>query len=402
MVGAFACPVCGSEVSPRGLSPGRQVRCGECGTFVEVPFLPRAVGLQRRKRRKPVWAWYVLLMLAGVLALFGSFRIWEGRERSFRERIIRETVEASEESEKSGHLDEALAKVQDAIRLSRTSGERPSPELLQRRDRLALREASETLALLEADRTGETAAALRELRDRVRTNPALDELRGPVDAAFAVSAEKEAVANLKAADALLAGEKPDAVLALCESAVLAADELTSARREPIRAEARALVVRLVARSGLVVDPIQGEFLDGQASRKALTATVAPRLTDALHRRGFLPRPEKSAFAAVWDEAAPYHLTLHASEKYDGRFFQSPLRTVALAVHVVLTRDGSSVWESRATGKTRLPPRGMSAYEAYHLAATKDRDPAQERKLYDDARSALGEVLGNTLHNLPSP
>src|SRR3954468_18710687 len=57
MVGTFACPECGSAVLPRGHSPGRRVRCRECGTLVEVPFLPRASGRRRSRKRVRGWVW---------------------------------------------------------------------------------------------------------------------------------------------------------------------------------------------------------------------------------------------------------------------------------------------------------------------------------------------------------
>ena len=54
------------------------------------------------------------------------------------------------------------------------------------------------------------------------------------------------------------------------------------------------------------------------------------------------------------------------------------------------------------GKTRVPPPKMSGFEASHLSLVKTRDPAIEKRFYDDARAVLGESVAGAIRNLPSP
>ena len=68
--GSFACPECGNKLALKGTTAGRQVRCGWCETWVEIPFLPRAMVprwarfSRGRRPRWVAWTWGGLAIVA--------------------------------------------------------------------------------------------------------------------------------------------------------------------------------------------------------------------------------------------------------------------------------------------------------------------------------------------------
>src|SRR4051794_22333962 len=90
MDGSYACPECGSSVEVRGLAPGRQVRCGFCQRLLEIPYLPRVpvAPWKRRRYGRPKWvpwAWSALAVVAAVVLIAISGRIWRRHHQSAQE-----------------------------------------------------------------------------------------------------------------------------------------------------------------------------------------------------------------------------------------------------------------------------------------------------------------------------
>ena len=67
----------------------------------------------------------------------------------------------------------------------------------------------------------------------------------------------------------------------------------------------------------------------------------------------------------------------------------------------MTPFSTIVWEARPFGKSRVPPPDMAAFEMSRLSVAKVRDPALEKRLYNDARTVLGENLAKSLQSLPA-
>src|SRR4051794_16631826 len=107
MVGSFACPECGAEVTPGARSPGRQVRCARCSTLVEVPFLPR-VAVRRRGRSARAWrrpaAWGALALVGVALMATGVGRALRSSPRAGPEAGLDELAAGSAEAEHDGRL----------------------------------------------------------------------------------------------------------------------------------------------------------------------------------------------------------------------------------------------------------------------------------------------------------
>lgn len=401
MVGSFACPHCGLAVGTRRSTAGRQVRCSACGTLVEIPFLPRAAGGRRRRSRFAAgWVSAALGLVVAVLMVVGAVAIARGRGRAAREGEVAACVAESQAAEASGRFDDALAAGERAIKIAKPLNAFDLKPLTERRDRLAIRDAEGRLAAVES--LPDPIEGLRALRSLVDSDPAREPARDRIVAALSAALSARAETDLARAEQSLAAGQPAVALNLCERVAHAADELGHERGGSLREAARAIAARIVGRYGVVFTPVTGEFIDGPKSARVHATSLHPALDAALRRKGFLPRPAKSSFLAVWDKSAPYSLSLEVIERNDVQFFQTPLHATRLNGHVALAKGTTVRWQARPQGKTRIPPPDMNAFEMSHVSLSKTRDPAIEKRLYDDARAVLGDSLSASLRTLPEP
>ncbi len=161
MDGSFACPECGSEVEVRGLSPGRQVRCGFCHRLLEVPYLPRAAGASWKRRRfeRPkwvAWSWVALSLFLVVVLAGGAIQFLRRQYDSIHDRSIKELLDSSRRHEAGGRLGEALVDLDAGLDLAEKAGgkwtNRRQSEQARRPD-LARRDAQHVLDGLSASRS---------------------------------------------------------------------------------------------------------------------------------------------------------------------------------------------------------------------------------------------------------
>src|SRR4051812_21995503 len=121
MGGSFACPECGNSLKLKGLTPGRQVRCAWCRTWVEVPFLPRVVpgGRSSRVRKgKPKWAgwaWAGLGLAAFLLLVAGASRMVRTQSRQVHVEAFDRLSDAATADERQGLYGPALASIEAAL-----------------------------------------------------------------------------------------------------------------------------------------------------------------------------------------------------------------------------------------------------------------------------------------------
>src|SRR4051812_37459737 len=120
----YACPECGGEIRLKGLSPGRRVRCGWCKAEVEVPFIPRAEVIVKRRRssrrpswlaRWPLWAKVAVTVLAVAIVVAGGIRAARSHRQRADSDIVVRLVASSREAESSGRLGVALAEMEAAL-----------------------------------------------------------------------------------------------------------------------------------------------------------------------------------------------------------------------------------------------------------------------------------------------
>jgi hypothetical protein len=403
MVRGFACPECGAEVSPQGLSPGRQVCCPNCLTWVEVPFIPRQVA---RKRPGPQ-GWQarftagliVLAIVAAVVALAGV-GIWKGRQAQLR-RGVDDRVAASEALEKQGRLGLALKKVDEALVVARDHSITPSAgidALRVRRDGLARRLVDAQLDALLDDGSDSSLADALDLLARVDRDPALESLKNEVRERFGRIRDRWAEVHLAQARAALDAGRFGEVLALGEAMTMRVAAFPPGTAADVPEEIRSLAGRVIGRAGVVILPIQGRFLLGSAA--SYDTALRPLVADSLRRSGYLAPPASSPFLPLWGTLAPYRLTVTIEERQTTPYLQTPHRSSEIETSLTLSRGGSPVWSERLTVRTRVPLPMASSVDLRRFSVRTKRDPEIERRLYDDARAVLVEKLVQRLQGLP--
>jgi len=397
MARLFACPECRRIVAPTGTVAGLRVRCEACGTLIEIPIVPRGGGYHRRKPAQ-TWTWAVLGVVAAVLMVVAAVQIARNRGWSNREREVAQAVARSERDEASGRFAEALVEAEAALKIAKALDPSARKPLKVRRDRLALRESEADLAA--SAMAPDPVAALRALRARVESDPAREPVRNHVVEALSEALGRRAEKDLAEASRAAASSHPELAMGLCEGVARAADELGFERAGGVRDAARAIAEGVIGRIGVVLAPVEGEFVPALGSARAHAASLHPLASEALRRKGYIPKPSESAFLDAWDQVAPYKLAIEVVERLDGTFFQNPSNTTKLNLHVVLTKGPTVLWEARPFGKTRVPPPDMASFEMSRLSLGKARDPALEKRLHDDARTVLAENFVKSLQTLP--
>lgn len=408
MTGTFACPECGSEVHPKGFSPGRQVRCRDCATLVEVPFLPRALPKRRGRRRR--WARERVLVVACAVGFLlvavavGGAARWVGNRGAARARAeVVAHVTAMQEAEASGDLERAFDEAEAALRLAAPDGvPGPDDSLRTRRDALARRLARQQLDSLSGQTTDCAIALVLALHDRVQADPALADLGTEI-------ADRLADLGVERAEAALA-DAESAIEALCPSdaflALRTAHETTTLfalRGEDdarLMGEIDAVAARLAAGFGVVVEPVRGSFFLGSASEyETGLRQVALQRVEA---RRFLPQPAEAPWAAIWEQHAVDRLCIEVTEKAISYTTSSSLVASQIELALTWTRAGGHLWQGRATSRTRIPPPTLPAYLATRFATATRRDPSAERRLHEDALDTAMARLAPQFQSLPSP
>jgi hypothetical protein len=361
MEGAFACPECGTEVSATSMGPGRQVRCAECSTLLEVPFFVRSQ--TRRRGRRPKWRGWAALAATLVIALVAAL-------------VIAHKVRSRANAELS----------------ARTTAARPGISRADAERRLAEAEALEATDPAEAlARYPDLLAALTEAGGLADLH---DRARAQQNRARARSAETD----LEAARAC-AGTDPARSVSLCERAARTAAELPPGTRSGVPDAARALAGEIAGRIGVILEPVQGQFRLG--SPQTYNADLHPRLAEVLRQRGYLPIAESSPFRDLSKEAAPFRLSVEVAEKQNEFYEQSKNRITQIDATVSLSGGSRLLWRVQMTARTQVPLPRIRLYEETRLAFAPVQKPEIERRYYENALDKLHEMLIQRLRDLPA-
>jgi hypothetical protein len=408
MVGSFACPECGLELKLEGLSPGRQIQCEECLTWVEVPFLPRASGWRRgrRPRRRSAWESNVLraAVVFAVVALLGlaGARMIGGRVRSGHELVLAELVASADTAEACGRYDVAFREIAGAVVLARKVDPRGSErldELIRRRDRVSVHEARARLAAVDALDPDRAVRESLELVDRARIDRALAPMADAIGVKLSESRRRQADADLATARRAFEHGRSSEAFDAADRLHTRSNRLPEPEARRFRDEALALLEALVARDGVVIAPVVGRFVAGSPDAYS---TMMDRLwSEALRLRGYLPRPRESPWRSLWDEKALARATTHLVETQEELYLQSKNRTTQVDGTFELTLPGRSPWSNRVVVRTRVPLPNLPAYLAGHLATAGRRNPEAERRLHDDAQDLFVELSARALRGIPA-
>ena len=409
MVEAFACPECGEEVVLEGLAPGRQTLCSGCGILVEVPYLPRVgEGGTRRfrpQRRSRIGKRVIAAFVAGLMVVvisMSAMNLLRSRLGSAARSRLNEVVATVDSAEKAGRLDRALAEIEAAIRLAddpAACDPQCRDALLERRNDLSKREASsrlEQLAQLEPSRAVGEALILRR---RVKTDRSLTGMASAVEQALEASRRRWFAIELRAArGAVDDGKLADALVIARRAWTTAAD----LKESMFQSQVELLVTEIASRSGVVIEPIRGNFFIG--SQDLYEKSVIPSVVDALRLRQYLPPPPGADWAALWQTHAPNRVLISINETSEGLYLQSQNRSSRIEFRLRLARKNAPAWEQALNARTGQGPilTNMRAYQAGHLGTSSTRSADAERVLFDDAFQALIEQLGTRLRSLPNP
>ena len=409
MTGTFACPECGDEVTLQGATPGREVQCAQCGTWVEVPYLPRDGVWTRPRFRKsrPAWviplAWAGVGLLAVVVAVMAGGKYVASRGVAAREASLAEFLRAADAAERSGLPGHAISEVEAALALigpAEPTGSRRLAALRRRRDALSVREAEARMAASSGLDPLAAVGALLSIQARARGDRALDPLAATIRLALDEARRRQVAADLASARRSGDSGRPFEVLAMADRALTVADKLGTADLDAARSEAEGLVAPIVGRIGVIVEARPGQFTLGSIS--AYDVAIGARLVDALRRQGYVPKPGKGPTRAFWDRHALYRLSYQVVETQDARYLQSPNRLSEITASLMLTKGRETPWQDRMTGRTQVPLPALPAYLAGRIAIAERRDPETERRLYDSARSQLLEQVDLKTRGIPTP
>ncbi|MFO0909327.1 MAG: hypothetical protein U0794_13410 [Isosphaeraceae bacterium] len=418
MDGSFACPDCGCGIQLEGLSPGRQVQCDWCGSLVEVPFIPRSdqVRRLRRERRRggrgwtwwrslPIWARVSATFLSMALVLAVAWRLVNWRIHTAGENVLEQLVASSIEAERSGRLSEALLDMQAVI--ARAERMNPPPYQLaehrERRDALARREVEAQLAQLNAvpgpgfDPAVSVGQALT-LEARASKDPALIGLQPAIEATLNQLRRRWIAADTAESTRAFEDGRSDRAMELCERRYRTADALPAAEAKAAQSEAAALALKVIARNGVLIEPVKGHFTLG--TTESYGSLLRPILSDALLRRGYLPRPARPVWPDLWASHSPYRITFEVNEQMDDTYFQSPNRLSSIVGKIAFLQGSISLWNDTPLARTSVPLPRLPAYQASRVAVSDRRSPDFERLLYENARSNLLDRVTSGVRNLP--
>ena len=403
MQGVFGCPECGARITLDRKTAGRRVRCGRCATLVEVPFLPRAAGGRRRRKRWP-WAKLGAGAVAAVLLAIGArFAVRRALDARHADAVAAAVAEL-DAAEDRGDLGSAYRAAEAALTLAESHGVEPPggrSRLVERRDELARREVEARLDALGAASPDLAFGEARTLAARVAADPALTPLDDRVADALAESARSWMAAHLEGARRLVDAGRLDAAVAEAERLQAIATELPHGPAREVGRSARAFAAEVVAAAGVRQATVEVEETIDAFPTPGYGA-LEPLLRSVLAERGYVPPPPAgSPMAGLWAEA-PSLLRVTIAERLGSSYQQSPHRTSLIAADLALEGpDGRPSWREYVEARTGATLSGLGSLAATRVATGGQRDPAIERRLYDDARERFVEKLLQKLRSLPT-
>jgi hypothetical protein len=340
-------------------------------------------------------------LATALIAAVGINQVVRARSRARCSQSVLERTVSAQVAEQAGRLGQALAELDGALTLARAIEPEHSERLValgRLRDRVARRTAQAQLDSIDQVEPRQAVGACLMLQARARTDPALVPLETPIGAALDRVRLRAAAADAAAARRSLESGRAVEALELCGALLDAADELAPKDRSRVRAETNDLAGQVIARHGVILDPVRGSYTLG--SIQAYTSALNSLLENALRARGYLPRPTSSPWLALWDRSAPYRVAVEAAELQEETYLQSPNRISRIEVQLIVSRHGRTVWLRPVQARTRVPLPRMAAYPASRLAVGDHRDPDFERLLYNDAFTMLVDQFALKLRSLP--
>jgi hypothetical protein len=341
-----------------------------------------------------------------VLLVVGTTRLLRAQSRHVHEQALARLCRAAEDDERQERFGPALASLEAAAVMAAAIEPRDEARLTRLRswrDRVAQRDVETVLASLPSLPPEQAVGTCLTLQMRVHASTNLARFEEIVGQQLEEARTRCLAADLEAARQALKVGNAAQVYERCERVAENTNALdaSSDYRRQARAEADAMAGLVIAQRGVWVGPFKEHFDRGShASYEPLYAVV----TEAVRKHGYVVRPASPFWPVLWDNLAPYRLTISLTEQLPGTYLHSPNRTSAINLGLVLSERGKThaLWEGAVTARTRVPMPGLPAYQARRLALNERRDPAVEQFFYQDARAVLDKRLTAQLSTLPQP
>jgi hypothetical protein len=147
--------------------------------------------------------------------------------------------------------------------------------------------------------------------------------------------------------------------------------------------------------------IQGQFTLGTADSYA--PIVQGQVADALRQRGYVVRSASTFWGTLWDQQAPFHMTVKVYERYTSVYPQTKNRMTMIDFRPGLQQKGKPkpIWEGLVSMRSRYPnPDFRTVVTGKRSSDFGIRNPEAELMMYRDARAPLAKQLANQLEILP--
>jgi hypothetical protein len=166
----------------------------------------------------------------------------------------------------------------------------------------------------------------------------------------------------------------------------------------LRAGALEIAASVASSRGAILEPVHGNFRLG--STPAYNSDLHPVFAGALEKHGYVPLAEGSPLRAVWNEHAPYRISITLTESQDELYQQSRNRISEIDGRLSFKATGAELWHAELSARTQVPLPNIAVYVATRLALAPERSIAVEQRFYQDARSTFHDKVAQRLRELP--
>jgi hypothetical protein len=330
------------------------------------------------------------------------FRFVSRQYDSAQQRSINQLIESSKANEALGRLDQALIDLDTAIELARKAG----PAYLSRlgdcdrkRADLARREVKAVMDRLDA-----SAVSSFPLGDwltliaRVEKDPDLLPLANSIQQQFLAAVNRQIDSDLRAARQSADRGEVLSAFNYCERIAVLLGRIDPEKAAAVRSTTEHIVVQLISRHGVNIDPPQGHFVFGTQS---YLSSIVPTVTKAFEAKGYLPYRSGSHWKEEWSHAR-FHASIIVSEKLEGNYLSSANRLSRIEVRLTVSSaaGGALLFQTSPTARSTVPLPKLPMYLSNRLAMSGERTEELEKLLYDDARGQIDGKLSYSLSNMP--
>jgi hypothetical protein len=266
---------------------------------------------------------------------------------------------------------------------------------------MARREVDAQLVTIAQRAPSQAVAAYRSVLSAIQGDPNLAPYAAVIPTRIDQALVLWAEADLQAARAAFDSGDASRAIEICERLVGNISTIGNERSRQARAAADTLVAAVVPLRGVRLGSIQGHYTLGTADSYA--SILQGQVAAALRQRGYVVRPPATFWGPLWDQQAPFQMTVKLSERYVAVYPQTNDRMTTIDARLALEQKAKPrpIWEATVFLRSRYPnpelrkiATGKRARE-YGL-----RNPESELVLYRDARAPLAQSLAKQLETLP--